>query len=316
MSRDKSLILVVDDSEQNREILKAYLENENYKVEFAFDGIEGLEKVKNTSPDLILLDILMPRMDGFRVCSTLKNNRETRLIPVIMVTALNEKKDRIRGIEAGSDDFVSAPFDKDELLARVRSLLKMKKFSDQLDDAEKVIIALAKAVEAKDAYTKGHVDRVASFASKLAKEAGLPDEEQHTLYMGGMLHDIGKIGVSDSILNKPGRLTDEEFEIIRKHPLIGEEICKPLNSISPFISIIKHHHEKLDGSGYPDSLKGDEIPVPARIMAIVDVYDALTSDRPYRKGMDREKALGILTEEADRGWWDKNLLAKFKSILH
>ncbi len=315
MQKDKPLILIVDDSEQNREILMAYLEKENYRIEFACDGIEALDKVKNNPPDLILLDIMMPGMDGFEVCSTLKENRETRLIPVVMVTALNEKKDRIRGIEVGSDDFVSSPFDKEELLARLRSLLKMKQFSDQLDDAEQVIIALARAVEAKDAYTKGHVDRVAAFASSLAKEAGLPEDEQQTLYMGGILHDIGKIGVSDSILNKPGRLTDEEFDKIRQHPVIGEKICKPLNSISPLIPIIKHHHEKLDGSGYPDGLSGEEVPVPARIMAIVDVYDALTSDRPYRKGMDKEKALGILKEESDKGWWDKNLLAKFAKQL-
>ena len=311
----KPQVLIIDDSAHNREILQAYLHNENVEVEHANDGVEGIEKIRKKLPDLILLDVLMPRMDGFKVCSVLKNSRETRFIPIVMVTALNEKKDRLRGIELGCDDFISAPFDRDELVARVRSLLRMKKFSDQLDSAEKVIIALAKAVEAKDAYTKGHVERVAEFASQLAKEAGLPEEEQQTLFMGGILHDIGKIGVSDNILNKPGKLTDEEFIVIRTHPSTGEEICKPLNSIRPLIPIIKHHHEKMDGSGYPDGLKGDDIPVSARIMAIVDVFDALTSDRPYRKGMETAKALSIMQEEVAKKWWDEKLFTSFKPLV-
>ena len=311
----KSQVLIIDDSAHNREILQAYLHNENVWVGHALDGVEGMEKIRKAPPDLILLDVLMPRMDGFKVCSILKNNKDTRFIPIVMVTALNEKKDRLKGIELGCDDFISAPFDREELVARVRSLLRMKKFSDQLDSAEKVIIALAKAVEAKDAYTKGHVERVADFATQLAKEAGLSEEEQQTLYMGGILHDIGKIGVSDNILNKPGRLTDEEFLVIKGHPETGEEICKPLNSIRPLIPIIKHHHEKMDGTGYPDGLKGENIPVSARIMAIVDVYDALTSDRPYRKGMETAKALSIMQEEVVKNWWDSELFGKFKPLV-
>ena len=311
----KPTILIIDDSEQSREILRAYLEKEKYKIAFATNGIDGLNQVRKNPPDLVLLDILMPGMDGFKVCSAIKEDPKTRLIPIIMVTALNEKKDRIRGIEVGSDDFISVPFDKEELLARVKSLLRMKHYSDQLDNAEKVIIALAKAVEAKDAYTKGHVDRVATLASNLAKESGLSNDEQQTLYMGGLLHDIGKIGISDSILNKPGKLTDEEFIKIKEHPSTGEDICKPLNSIRSLLPVIKHHHEKMDGSGYPSGLKGDEIPISARIMAVVDVYDALTSDRPYRKGMDKEKALNILQEEVNKGWWDPVLFKKFKSLL-
>jgi len=311
----KQRILIIDDSPENREILEGYLASDDYTIEMACDGEEGLDSVKQNPPDLILLDILMPKIDGFRVCTILKEDKNTRLIPVVMVTALHEKKDRIKGIEVGADDFISIPFDKTELLARVKSLLKMKHFSDQLDGAENVLFALAKAVEAKDKYTEGHTERVADLAAKLGRQANLSEQEQETLYMGGVLHDIGKIGVKDAVLNKPDRLTPEEFEEIKKHPLTGEDICRPLKSIKSLLEIIRHHHEKLDGSGYPDRLKGTEIPVAARIMAIVDVYDALTSDRPYRKGMPKEKALSILEEEASKGWWDKNLLEKFKLII-
>jgi putative two-component system response regulator len=280
----------------------------------AYDGKSALKKVEEQTPDLILLDVMMPGMDGFEVCSRLKSDPETMLIPIVMVTALSEKSDRIRGIEAGVDDFLTKPYDRQELQARVKSLLRVKHYTDELERAEAVISSLALSVEAKDSYTEDHCNRLSEYSVVLGKRFDLPHEQLRALKLGGALHDVGKIGIPDAILHKNGKLTEDEFKIIQEHPVIGYNICKPLRSLRLVLPIIRHHHERFDGSGYPDGLKGEEIPITARILTVVDVYDALRTERPYKPAFEREKALAILDEETGRGWYDPQVIEKFAEL--
>ena len=310
-----SRILVVDDIVPNLELLEAHLISEGYQVETAANGREALESVEKSLPDLILLDIQMPIMDGYQVCEKLKGDEHTRLIPIVMITALRELEDKIKAIDAGADDFISKPFNKLEVLARVRSLLKVKSLNDQLDTAENVIFALAQAIEAKDKYTENHIERVSEYAMELARSMKLSATDLDAVHKGGQLHDIGKIVLDDSIINKPGKLTQEEFDLVKQHPLVGYKICHPLKSVRYALPVIRWHHEKLDGSGYPDKLKGDEVPIAARIMAVVDVYDALTTKRSYKEAYSSEKAFRILEEEVAKGWWDRELVRRFKEII-
>jgi putative two-component system response regulator len=312
-----SRVLVVDDIESNRELLEAHLISEGYQVEAVCNGYEALESVQTRAPDLVLLDIQMPGIDGYQVCETIKHRENTRLIPIVMITALRELEDKIRAIDAGADDFITKPFNKLEVLARVRSLLKVKHLNDQLDTAENVIFALARAIEAKDAYTEGHIERVSRYGMELAGALTLSTTDIEAIQKGGRLHDIGKIALTESMLNKSGKLTPDEFEMVKEHPLVGYRICHSLKSVRYALPVIRWHHEKLDGSGYPDGLKADEIPIAARIMAIVDVYDALTTKRSYKEAFPPPQAFDVLEEEAARGWWDGKLVTTFKEIkLH
>jgi putative two-component system response regulator len=311
----KPVILIADDDSQARNILEQIMIGQGYEVIATADGHVAQDKIFEIKPDLIILDNYMPGLSGNEICREVKTNPETRLIPVILLTGFSETPEKIESIEAGADDFINKPFKSIELTTRIRSLLKVKFLNDDLDSAEGVIFALARAIEAKDAYTQGHTERVSQFALVVGHRLGLSDEDQSALFKGGILHDVGKIAIPDSILNKPGKLTDEELLTIRTHPDRGEKICKPLNSMRSSLEVIRYHHERLDGSGYPDKLAGDEIPLVARIMAIVDVYDALTTNRSYRSAMPQEKAFAILNEEASRGWWDKHILTEFKKLV-
>ena len=306
-----SKILVVDDIDANRMALKHFLKPHGYQVSEAKDGEEALEQVAADPPDLILLDVMMPKLNGHEVCRRLKSDPVTALIPVVFMTALDQTEDHVRGLDAGADDFLNKPFNRALLTARIRSLLQMKALRDTLDQAESVIFSLARAIEARDVFTEQHVERVAEYAARLAELAGLGGDALQAVRYGGHLHDIGKIGVPDAILNKPGPLTDEEFAVMQRHPVIGYEICLPLRSLAGALPVIRHHHEKLDGSGYPDGLKGDAIPVTARFMAIADIYDALTSDRAYRKAMPHGRACEILRADADAGKLDDKLVELF-----
>lgn len=308
-------ILVVDDELANRELMIELLQPEGYKIVTAVDGQAALEEFRRNQPDLVLLDIMMPRVDGVEVCRRLKENPESRLTPIVLVTSLSDKADRVRGIEAGADDFLDKPVDRLELLARVRSLLSLKAYTDELERAELVLFALARSIEGRDPYTGGHCQRLSNYSERLGRRIGLPVEQITALRRGGIVHDIGKVAVPDAILLKPGKLTPEERKIINQHPEVGESICAPLKSFHLVLPIIRHHHEKADGSGYPDGLKGDQIPLTARIMTVVDVYDALTTKRPYRDASSAEKALELMGQEVEKGWWDPHVFSEFRNLL-
>ena len=300
----RSHILVVDDTALNRQFLKDELEGEGYVVRTAEDGEQALAIVAEHPPDLILLDIMMPNLDGYEVCRQLKSDERTILIPVVMVTALTASHERIKGIEVGADDFLSKPYNRLELLTRVRSLLKMKRHTDELENAETVLFTLALSVEAKDPYTNKHCERLARNSVALGGKLGVAPEQLKALHRAGILHDLGKIGVPDAVLLKPGPLNEVERAVIREHPAIGERICAPLKSLRLVLPIIRHHHERWDGSGYPDGLAGEAIPLEARILQSVDIYDALTTERPYKPAYSREQACAIMREEVAKGWWD------------
>jgi putative two-component system response regulator len=308
-------ILVVDDEPANRELMEALLEPQGYKVIMAENGQEALDAFAKHQPDLLLLDVMMPILDGVEVCRQLKRNPETRLTPVVLVTALSALDDRVRGLEAGADDFLGKPVEKTELMARVRALLNLKAHTDELERAESVLFALAQSIEGKDSYTGGHCDRLSNYSGRLGRRIGLPDDHITALRRGGIVHDIGKVAVPDAILLKPGKLTPEEWAVMREHPVVGERICSPLKSFRLVLPIIRHHHEKVDGTGYPDGLKGEQIPVLARIMTLADVYDALTTQRPYKAALTNEQALDTMAEEVQKGWWDASLFTEFRAMM-
>lgn len=308
-------ILVVDDDALIRQILADQLGEAGYLVSTAQDGEEALAKVEAESPDLVLLDVIMPKLDGFEVCRRLKSDERTILIPVVMITVLTATQDRIKGIEVGADDFLSKPFNPQELMTRVRSLLKLKRYTDELENAATVLFTLALSVEARDPRTSDHCDRLARVSMALGKMLGLPRDQLRALHRGGILHDLGKIATPDAILLKPGILTEVETVVIRKHPLIGERICAPLRSLRQVLPIIRHHHERWDGSGYPDGLAGEAIPLTARILQSADIYDALTTARPYKPAYSREQACAIMREEAAKGWWDPNAVEALITLV-
>jgi putative two-component system response regulator len=308
-------VLIADDSEANRELLSEMLRPQGYRVTCVEDGEQALEVLTRWEIDLALLDVMMPHRTGFSVCRAVKSDPHTCLIPVVLVTSLSNVEDRIQGIECGADDFLNKPVRKEELLARVRSLLRLKHFTDELENAETVLISLALSIEGKDPYTSGHCERLSKYSVALAQRIGLSEPERVALRRAGFVHDVGKVAVPDQILLKPGPLTPEERKIMEQHPVVGERICSPLKSFRDVLPIIRHHHEKLDGSGYPDGLKLEQIPVTAQVLAIVDVYDSLTTDRPYRGALPLEEAFRLLREEVRLGWRDAGLLAEFEALI-
>jgi putative two-component system response regulator len=308
-------ILVADDQASNRELLEELLTAEGFKVASVASGAAALEHLSIAPIDLVLLDVMMPQLTGFQACERIKSNPDTYLIPVILITALSDKQDRIEGIKSGADDFLTRPVDRTELLARVRSLLKLKLRTDELERAESVLFTLARSIEGKDPYTHGHCERLAEYSARLGEQLNLPEEQLVALRRAGIVHDVGKVAIPDAILLKPGRLTPDEWTIIREHSVIGERICAPLKSFRLVLPIIRHHHERLDGSGYPDGLRGEAIPVSARVLQIVDVYDALTTDRPYKKAISVTDALEIMKQEVSKGWWDPHIFDQFERLV-
>ena len=296
------IVLVVDDGETNRALVMAFLADLDCRLRSAEDGPTALAAIEAEPPDLVLLDVQMPGMDGYEVCRRIKARPRGRLLPVVMLTALDHANDRVLALESGADDFMTKPVDRVELVARVRSALRLKAVYDNLDSAEQVIFSLAAAVEAKDAYTEKHTHRVAESARYVGMKMGLPERALEALYRGGIIHDIGKIGVPDAILLKQGPLDAAELQRMRLHPQIGEAIVKPLRSGAALLPIIRHHHEHYDGTGYPDGLAGRAIPHLARIVAVCDAYDALVTDRPYRKAKSQEEAVSVLVDGAGKQW--------------
>ena len=311
----QATVLVADDDKAYRCLLKDLLRDQGYQVVCVEDGEEALRISRSKAIDLALLDVMMPYRTGFSVCRAIKSDPKTRLIPVVLVTGLNNPEDRIQGIECGADDFLNKPINEQELLARVGSLLKLKHFTDELEHAEIVLFSLARSIEAKDPYTEGHCERLSQYSVALAERLRLPEEQREALRRGGIVHDIGKVAVPEHILLKRGPFTPEERKIMETHTVIGERICAPLKSFGLALPIIRHHHEKLDGSGYPDGLKGDQIPPLVRVLTTVDIYDALTTDRPYRKALSPEDAFAQIWKEVEQGWWDGALVEKFQRLL-
>lgn len=306
-----SSVLVVDDLEANGRLMARLLSRDGYRLRIAHDGQEALDAIAQEHPDVILMDVLMPRLDGFEACRSIKDDPATRLIPVVLVTALADTNSRIKGLEVGADDFISKPFSEPELRARVRSLLRIKHYTDELDSAESVILSLALTIEARDGTTDGHCQRLADYAAALGNAIGLAPHEIAALQLGGYLHDIGKVGIADNILLKPGPLTPDEYERMKQHTIIGDTLCGELRSLRHVRPIVRHHHERQDGSGYPDGLKGDAVPLLAQIIGVVDVFDALTTSRPYKTALSVERAIQILLDEVDRGWRRRSLVETF-----
>ncbi len=309
-------VLVVDDNPLNVELAVENLEPEGYEVERATSGEEALEKLSSGTFDLVLLDVMMPGLSGYQVCEQLKQDERTRFLPVVMLTALDKREDKLKGIAAGADDFLNKPFDRAELLIRVKSCIRAKRLTDELETAESILVALSNAIDAKDAYTEGHTERVAHYAVEIGKKLGLPPERLRALRLGGLLHDVGKIGVPEVILNKPAPLTADEFAVMRQHPEIGEKICTPLRSLRDVLPMIRSHHERPNGTGYPDGLTGEAIPVDARIVCVADVYDALATKRAYKPSFSRERCIEMLREDTAKGLFDAAVVEAFIAYLN
>jgi len=312
--RTATRVLVVDDVPQNRTLLERMLTSEGYSVTSAADGAIALQMVEAEPPDLIVSDIDMPNLNGIEFCRRVKDHPSTRLVPFILITGLADRANRIAGIEAGADDFLGKPFDSQELKARVRSLLRLKRYTDELDSAESVILSLALTVEARDPYTRGHCQRLSAYAVLLGERVGASDEQLSALHRGGYLHDVGKIGVPDAVLFKPSGLTPAEYEILKRHTVIGDRLCGDLRALALVRPIVRSHHERLDGSGYPDGLKGDGVPLLAQIISIVDEYDAITTSRPYRQALPPARAFEELWKDAKNGLLNPDLVGMFRDL--
>jgi putative two-component system response regulator len=309
----KRNILVVDDEEGVRSYLGRLLTHEGYTVTFAADGPSALALVAATAPDVVLLDVNMPELSGLDVCRQLRRDTATRLTPIVLITASSEE--RIHGLDAGADDFLTKPIDTQELLARVRALVRLKQYTDDLDCAASIIITLSIMIEARDGYSHGHCHRMANYATALGRVVGLGEVDLQSLYRGGFLHDIGMLAISDVVLRKSGPLTEEEYALVRTHTTVGDTLCSNLRSLQSVRPIIRSHHEHLDGSGYPDGLRGERIPLTAQIVGLVDVFEALTTPRPYQTPRGADQAAAMLRVQAERGWRSRDLVEAFLPLI-
>jgi cyclic di-GMP phosphodiesterase len=307
-----SKVLIVDDEYIGRETLQSVLEGEGYELEMAENGLQAIEKTKKLLPDVILLDLMMPGMNGLEVCKRIRNDPQIAAIPIIMLTALNDRDSLLNALKAGADDFISKPFDRYELRARLMGITRLNRYQKliqeraRLQEANAHLLAAyeatmegwSHALDLRDKETKGHGQRVTDLTLKLAKILGMTDDDLMHIRRGALLHDMGKIGIPDSILHKPAALTDEEWAVMRKHPQNVYDMLSSVEYLRPALNIPYCHHEKWDGTGYPRGLKGEQIPLAARLFAVADVWDALTSDRPYRPAWTQEDALIFIREQS------------------
>jgi putative two-component system response regulator len=308
-------VLVVDDDEAIVSLLKHVLTREGYATMDCRDGESALEAVRGRQPDVVLLDVAMPGINGFEVCRRLKTDAATRLLPVLLITGLPDHHHRIEGLKAGADDFLTKPIDLHELLARVASLTRIKRYTDDLESAASIICTLATMVEARDGDTPGHCNRMSNYATALGRHLGLPDVDLQALQRGGFIHDIGMLAIPETVSEKQTKLTPEEFELIKSHTIIGDSLIANLKSLAPVRPIVRHHHERYDGSGYPDGLVGDAIPLVAQIMGIVDVYDAITTRRSYQHTQSPDVAIDILRRQVAMGWRRGDLVEAFATMI-
>jgi putative two-component system response regulator len=308
-------VLVIDDDEQIRRLIVGLLRPMGHVIEEAASAEEASEKLREAPPDLVLLDMQMPGRSGYEVLAEIRADPHTRLVPVVMITGAATHERKLKAIEAGVTDFIAKPFSPEELSARVRALLELKFVTDALEDAEQVIISLARTIDARDRYTYGHSARVSLYAGLLGERVGLEGRMLATVRRGGLFHDFGKIAIRDAVLLKPAKLTAEEYSEIKRHPTEGRDLLQNMKTLLHAMPVVYHHHERMDGSGYPDGLSGEAIPITARVTTIVDVFDALTTARVYRGALSREDSLGIMAEEVGKGWWDGRLLDEFRGVL-
>ena len=308
-------ILVVDSEEINRRLLKAIFKTTPYKILEAHRASEATALLQSEKIDLVILDLMLPEMSGPELCRWMKARRSTQLLPVLMITNIQGVENEIVGISSGADEFLIKPLHPAVVRTRVRAMLRNKSLIDSLEEAETILLALAQTVEHRDQYTGKHCQRLAVASVMLGEALGLPSQDLTALYRGGYLHDIGKIAIPDAILFKQGTLTSEEWKVMRSHVVRGEEICHPMRSLAPVLPIIRSHHERWDGSGYPDGLAGEDIPLLARILQVADIYDALTTQRPYKPALTPAQAFGIMEEEVRKGWRDPELVPLFASTI-
>ena len=308
-------VLIIDDQPEGLEAMGEALRPLGFEVWQALDGESGLALARDRQPDAILLDVMMPGMDGYEVCRRLKADEETRLLPVVFLTGLDSREARLKGLEAGAADFLNKPFDLVELEVRVRNLVGFRRMTQDLDDAEKMLFAVARSVEARDEGTGEHCDRLSRLAVRLGEHLGFGADDLKALRKAGYLHDIGKVGIPDYILLKPGKLDAAEWEVMRSHVNIGVAICSGLRTLKSTLPIIRHHHERQNGTGYPDRLIGEDVPLLARVFQITDVFDALTNERPYRRALSPAEAIEVLREETKHGYWDAAVVEAFAAMV-
>ena len=307
-------VLLVDDLEINRRLLKAMLKNTKYRFLEARRASEAFAILETEHVDLVILDLMIPEMSGPEFCRKIKTNRKTQLVPILVITSLHGVENEIHGIDAGADEYLSKPLHPALVRSRIRAMLRNKSAIDSLEEAETILFALARAVESRDHYTAGHCERLATYSVAIGSALGLSRHELVALHRGGYLHDIGKVAMPDKILHGTEKLTEQEWEIMRQHTIRGEDICRPMKSLAPVLPIIRSHHERWDGTGYPDGLAGEDIPLLARILQVVDIYDALTTARTYKPQLTHQEAVRIMEEEAQKGWRDQDLISLFVGI--
>ena len=312
--RQPPTVLIVDSQETNRRLLYGVLRSEECRLLETPSAREAFRILEQTKVDLVIVDLLMPEISGLEFCRRMKADRKTYLIPVVIMTSVPGPDTEVAGLAAGADEFLVRPLNTSVVRARIAALLRQKAAVDSLEEAESILCVLAQAVEQRDEAIGGHCKRLDRISVAMGSTLGLSRWQLLALHRGAFLHDIGKVGVPDSILFKPGPLSKQEWDVMRQHPLKGEEICRPVKSLAPVLPIIRSHHERWDGSGYPDGLAGEEIPLLARVLQVADIYDALTSPRPYKRALPGPQALEILEEEARGGWRDPRLVDLFREL--
>ncbi|HEY7169591.1 MAG TPA: HD domain-containing phosphohydrolase [Vicinamibacterales bacterium] len=312
---DHPRILVVDDDPQVGQVLRRLLQQDGHDVQLVSTAAAARAAIANYRPDVIVLDVVLPDTDGVSLCRSIRSDARTRLTPVILMTGNDDDELRFEGLAAGADDFLLKPVDTRLLVTRLRALSRLKRYTDDLEAAGSIITTLAMMIEARDGFTEGHCHRMANYATALGRALGLPAGDLQTLHRGGFLHDIGMLAIPDAVLRKPGKIAPEEFEQIKSHTIIGDSICANLHSLEPVRPIVRHHHERLDGTGYPDRLKGHDVPLLAQIIGIVDAYDAVTTDRPYQQAQTPEEGIRLLREHVERGWRNRDLVDVFADVV-